>query len=181
MRNTIFLAGVLVVLALAGCAHEKSFEVTGIVPASLMREDAAARHRNEPMEVKAPRRDALLEPAPRAERKAERKAEKAPKKTVEAAPVTFPDPDAVAARQPKATLIPDTGLVGKVASVNASLHFVVLNFPVGRMAAVEQQLALYRQGQKIGEVKVTGPQQDDNIIADVLSGEAETGDEVRDK
>ena len=177
MRNTIFLAGVLVVLALAGCAHEKSFEVTGIVPPSLMREDAAARHRNEPMEVKAPRRDAMPEPASRAERKPE----KAPKKTVETAPVTFPDPDAVAAKQPKATLIPDTGLVGKVASVNASLHFVVLNFPVGRMAAVEQQLALYRQGQKIGEVKVTGPQQDDNIIADVLSGEAEAGDEVRDK
>jgi hypothetical protein len=49
------------------------------------------------------------------------------------------------------------------------------------MAAIEQQLVLYRQGQKIGEVKVTGPQQDDNIIADVLSGEAEAGDEVREK
>ena len=78
-------------------------------------------------------------------------------------------------------MVPDTGLVGKVASVNASLRFVVLNFPVGRMAAVEQALVVYRQGQKVGEVKVTGPQQDDNIIADITSGEAETGDEVREK
>lgn len=181
MRNTIYLAGVLVVLALAGCAHEKSFEITGIVPSSQMREEAAPRRRPEPVVVKAPRRDAQPEAALRVERRTERKPEKAASQTAATTVVTFPDPDAVAARQPKATLIPDTGLVGKVASVNASLHFVVLNFPVGRMAAVEQQLGLYRQGQKIGEVKVTGPQQDDNIIADVLSGEAEAGDEVRDK
>ena len=113
--------------------------------------------------------------------RAERTAEKTPQPAAEPPVVTFPDADTGAAKPAKVTLIPDTGLVGKVASVNASLHFVVLNFPVGRMAAIEQTLELYRQGQKIGEVKVTGPQQDDNIIADVVSGEAEAGDEVRSK
>ena len=169
MRNTIFLTGVLVLLGLAGCASEKSFDVTGVVPPSEMRDDSAPRQKLEPVVVKAPRRDAMPDPPPRVERVAKQKA------------VTFPDTTPATSDQPKVTLTPDNGLVGKVASVNASLHFVVLNFPVGRMAAVDQQLALYRQGQKIGEVKVTGPQQDDNIIADVISGEAQAGDEVRDK
>jgi hypothetical protein len=123
MRNKIFLAGVMAALALAGCATEKSFDVTGVVPPSEMREDAAPTRRIEPMEVKAPRRDALPEPAPRVERVSKPKTEKAT--------VTFPDPDAGVSKQPKVTLVPDTGLVGKVASVNASLHFVVLKFPGG--------------------------------------------------
>jgi hypothetical protein len=75
--------------------------------------------------------------------------------------------------------VPDTALQGKVVSINASLRFVVLNFPVGRMAAVDQLMIVYRQGQKVGEIKVTGPQQDDNIIADVTTGDAQVGDEVR--
>ena len=183
MRYTIFLTGLLALLILPGCVHEKDFEVTGIVPPSQMREDAAPRRRTEPAVVKAPRRDAMPEMAPQAERTVERqpgKARKQPAATATtAAPVTFPDAEATAAKPTKVRLIPDMGLVGKVASVNASLHFVVLNFPVGRMAALDQQMVLYRQGQKIGEVKITGPQQDDNIIADVISGDVEAGDEVR--
>ena len=173
MRNTIFLSGLLAVLSLAGCATEKSFDVTGVVPPSEMRDEPAPRHRTEPAVVKAPRRDALPEPTAKTER--------TPKKVTEKTPVAFPDADVVAAKATKLNIVPDTGLIGKVASVNASLRFVVLNFPVGRMAAVDQQLVLYRQGQKIGEVKVTGPRQDDNIIADLASGEAEAGDEVREK
>jgi hypothetical protein len=34
---------------------------------------------------------------------------------------------------------------------------------------------------KIAEVKVCGPQRDDNIVADLVSGDAEVGDEVRDQ
>ena len=173
MKYAFFLVTMAGVLALAGCESEKPFEVTGVVPPSQMREEAASRPRRvEPLVVKAPQRDRLPDTAPRPA--------PAPKPQ-KPATATFPEPTQRTAGQPKVTLVPDTGLVGKVASVNASLHFVVLNFPVGRMAAVEQTMALYRQGQKIGEVKVTGPQQDDNIIADITSGEAETGDEVRDK
>jgi hypothetical protein len=32
---------------------------------------------------------------------------------------------------------------------------------------------------KVGEVKVTGPQREDNIVADLAAGEAEVGDEAR--
>ena len=76
---------------------------------------------------------------------------------------------------------PDTGLTGKVKVFNEVGRFVVLNFPIGHMLAVDQQLFVYRQGVKIGDLKVTGPQNDDNIVADLVSGEAQPGDEVRDK
>ena len=74
---------------------------------------------------------------------------------------------------------PENALVGKVAMVNTAARFVVLNFPLGKMAAVEQRLNLYRRGLKVGEVKVTGPQREDNTVADLVAGEAEVGDEVR--
>lgn len=74
---------------------------------------------------------------------------------------------------------PENALVGKVALVNPSGRFVVLNFPLGKMAAADQHLNLYRRGLKVGEVKVTGPAREDNIVADLVAGEAEVGDEAR--
>jgi len=47
------------------------------------------------------------------------------------------------------------------------------------MPAINQRLAVYQAGQKVGQVKVTGPQSDTNIVADILEGEAHVGDEVR--
>ena len=63
--------------------------------------------------------------------------------------------------------------------VNAAARCVVLNFPLSRMPALEQRLSLYRRGLKVGEVQVTGPQREDNIVADLVAGEAEVGDEAR--
>jgi hypothetical protein len=74
---------------------------------------------------------------------------------------------------------PGNGLVGKVAVVNGAGRFVVLNFPLGKSAEVDQRLNLYRRGLKVGEVKVTGPRREDNIVADLVAGEAEVGDEAR--
>lgn len=82
---------------------------------------------------------------------------------------------------PKVILTPETTLTGTVARVNTEDRFVVLNFPVGHMPAMGQRLNLYRRGLHVGEVKITGPQLDDDIDADVVTGDAETGDEVRDK
>jgi len=73
----------------------------------------------------------------------------------------------------------DTLLVGKVTKVNLEGHFVVLTFPIGHLPALEQRLNLYRHGLKTGEVRVTGPQLDDNIVGDIIVGEAEPGDDVR--
>ena len=76
---------------------------------------------------------------------------------------------------------PSDALTGKVVTYNAVGRFTVLNFPLTRMPAMEQTLFLYRDGMKVGEVKITGPQKDDNIVADLVQGEAKAGDEVRDR
>ena len=57
----------------------------------------------------------------------------------------------------------------------------MLGFPVGQMPKLEQGLFLYRDGMKVGEVKITGPQRENNIVADLVNGEAQVGDEVRDQ
>ena len=57
----------------------------------------------------------------------------------------------------------------------------MLSFPVGQMPAMGQRLFLYRGGLKVAEVKITGPQNDNNIVADVVDGDAQAGDEVRDQ
>ena|SRR5688572_21889224 len=68
---------------------------------------------------------------------------------------------------------------GRVANVNESLKFVVIAFAVARMPAVNQQMTVYRNGQKMGVVKISGPAFDNNIAADLISGVARIGDEVR--
>ena len=195
MRNFI-LAG-FGALLVAGCAHAKPFEVTGVVPPSQMAETSegkTAARTSEP-EYAPPPRSAAPQPtfpSPQPNIAAPSRSRSAPPARVETepptqpvapaeqptpartAPTTRPQP-----QPPKVTITPESGLQGKIVSVNSNLRFVVLNFPVGRMAAVDQQFNVYRQGQKVGEVKITGPQQDDNIIADVTTGEVQAGDEVR--
>jgi hypothetical protein len=91
-----------------------------------------------------------------------------------------PKPPPVA-QIPPAIVTPDNSLTANVVSYNPAGRFVVLGFPVGRMPRLEQGLFLYRNGLKVAEVKVTGPQRDNNIVADLVNGEAQVGDEVRDR
>jgi len=94
--------------------------------------------------------------------------------------VPLPGPRAGApTTRPTLIVTPESALVGKVAVANPTARFVVLNFPLGKMASAEQRLNIYRRGLKVGEVKVTGPQREDNIVADLVAGEAEVGDEAR--
>jgi hypothetical protein len=83
------------------------------------------------------------------------------------------------AKAGKPVVTTEKQLAGRVERVNAVGRFVVLSFPTGRMPAQDQRLALYRRDVKVGEVKVTGPQRGDNIVADIVSGEPEVSDEVR--
>lgn len=77
---------------------------------------------------------------------------------------------------------PDNSLSAKVISYNDTGRFVILNFPPGsQMPKVDQTLFLYRNGLKVAEIKITGPQRDSNIAADVVTGDAQMGDEVREK
>lgn len=81
----------------------------------------------------------------------------------------------------KPVVKPSNMMTGKVVSFNGVGRFAVLNFPITHMPAIDQAMFLYRDGLKIGEVKITGPQKDDNIVADLVKGEAKAGDEVRDR
>ena len=76
-------------------------------------------------------------------------------------------------------ITPDFSPLGKVVRVNEVARFVILNFGLGPMPRVDQKLQLYRQGLKIGEIKITGAPRDNYIAADILAGEAKVGDEVR--
>jgi len=86
-----------------------------------------------------------------------------------------------AAVAPQTIVTPDNSLSARVVSYNAAGRFVVLSFPPGLMPKLEQSLFLYRDGMKVGEVKVTGPQRENNIVADLVTGEAQVGSEVRDQ
>lgn len=76
---------------------------------------------------------------------------------------------------------PDNSLAAKVASYNSTGRFVVLTFPVGQMPKVDQTMFLYRNGLKAGEVKITGPQRDNDVVADLVTGTAQVGDEAREQ
>lgn len=78
-----------------------------------------------------------------------------------------------------AVVTPDLSLAAKVVSINTVGRFVVLSFPADRLPKLGQTLFLYRSGLKVAEVKITGPQQENNIVADLVSGEPKVGDTVR--
>jgi hypothetical protein len=73
----------------------------------------------------------------------------------------------------------DNSLTAKVVRYNSLARFVVLSFPVGQMPQAGQTLFLYRAGMKVGEVKVGTQEQDNDVVADITSGDAQVGDEVR--
>jgi hypothetical protein len=92
-----------------------------------------------------------------------------------------PKTSAPAPKDSTMIITPDASLAGKVISFNEAGRFVVVSFPVGRMPAMGQNLFLYRNGLKTAEVKITGPQRDNNIVADLVTGAAQAGDEARDQ
>ena len=79
----------------------------------------------------------------------------------------------------KNIVTPDMSLAAKVISYNTVGRFVVLSFPAEQMPKLQQTMFLYRMGMKVAEVKITGPQQENNIVADLVSGDPKVGDTVR--
>lgn len=83
--------------------------------------------------------------------------------------------------KPAPIVTPDFSLSAQVVSVNPVGRFVVLSFPAGGMPKIDQTLFLYRGGLKVAEVRVSGPQNNDSIVADIISGDAQVGDSVKEK
>ena len=82
---------------------------------------------------------------------------------------------------PQPIVTPDNSLSAKVVRYNSVGRFVVLSFPVGQMPQTGQTFFLYRAGMKIGQVKITGPQRDNDTVADLVEGDAQQGDDVREQ
>jgi hypothetical protein len=99
----------------------------------------------------------------------------APRPAFPASPSAQPTEDAPA----ETGVRMDRRVYGRIVSVNSALRFVVMDFAVWRMPALDQRLYVYRNEQRIGEVKVTGPSVDTTVAGDLTAGEARPGDEVR--
>ncbi len=69
--------------------------------------------------------------------------------------------------------------LGRVASVNQELRFIVVDFSIGPAPDLGRRMNVYRAGQKVGEIKISGPSRNNNIAADLVAGEVRVGDEVR--
>jgi hypothetical protein len=90
-------------------------------------------------------------------------------------------PAAPVAGAPQPIVTPDNSPAAKVVAYDSVGRFVVLNVSVGQMPATNETMFLYRAGLKVGQVKITGPQSDNNIVADLVSGAAQVGDEAREQ
>ena len=98
--------------------------------------------------------------------------------TTTATPTTTPSPPP---SSQQLIVTPDNVLTGKVVSVNQTARFVVLSFPVGHLPPADQQFGVYRRGLKVGQIKITSQQLNEYIVGDILDGDAEAGDEVRNR
>lgn len=79
----------------------------------------------------------------------------------------------------KAAITPAKSGVGKVASVDTELGFVVLDYTLQKVPRPELRLTVYRANQKVGQVTSTRQTDDSYLIADINNGLIQIGDEVR--
>lgn len=84
-----------------------------------------------------------------------------------------------AGSQTNLVITPAGSPVGRIASVNRSAKFAVINFPVAQVPADGTRLSVFRGGAKVGEVKISGPVQGTFTVGDIVAGSVEIDDEVR--
>jgi hypothetical protein len=98
-----------------------------------------------------------------------------------AAPQSGPAPTVAPSTNMATIVTPDTSLAAKVVRYNATGRFVILSFPVGQMPKAGQTFFVYRGGLKVGQIKITEQQLDNDTVADLVDGEAQEGDDVREQ
>jgi len=76
-----------------------------------------------------------------------------------------------------ATLVLPTS--GRIHSINPGLQFVVVDYTLGGMPPFQSLLPVYRGDQKVGQVRLTGPERNGFVAADVVEGILQNDDEVR--
>jgi hypothetical protein len=78
-----------------------------------------------------------------------------------------------------AVVTPFGSAVGRITSVNQQVMIAVISFPVGQVPAAGGRYSIFRSGQKVGELKLSEETADTLRVADITSGSAQIGDEVR--
>lgn len=81
--------------------------------------------------------------------------------------------------RPAPVITPVNLLQGKVVTLNTQLRFVIVDFGLGQTPAVGQTLDIYRNGEKIGEVKISEQSRSNLFAADVVAGNVQVGDVVK--
>lgn len=95
-------------------------------------------------------------------------------------PTAVPRPAGPTAPEPRyPVLTPITPVQGRVVFLNEKLRFVIVDFTFHQLPQPGQRLGLYRGATRIGEVRVSGPFRGQTTVADVMSGSARVGDQVR--
>ncbi len=88
------------------------------------------------------------------------------------------EPDTVpATNAPSAPVVLPTS--GRVHSVNLGLRFVVIDYTLGGMPPLQSLLNVYRNNQKVGEVRLYGFERNGFVTADIVEGFIQVDDEVR--
>ncbi|MGD1086779.1 MAG: hypothetical protein ABSA47_18735 [Verrucomicrobiota bacterium] len=81
----------------------------------------------------------------------------------------------------KTVVTPDLRPVGQVELVNAQGRFVVISYPPGAVPKPGLRLNVWRNGLKVGEVKVGDQERDNNTVADILAGDVKVHDQTREE
>ena len=76
-------------------------------------------------------------------------------------------------------IVPVEDISGRVLSYNAQARFALVDFRINTLPVPGQHLEVWRDGQKVGELRTSRWARAGCVAADLLSGEVRTGDEVR--
>lgn len=69
---------------------------------------------------------------------------------------------------------------GRIHSVNTGLRFVVIDYTLGGMPAMGSLLPVYRNNEKVGQIRLSGPEPRNGFVTgDVVDGFVQPDDEVR--
>lgn len=83
--------------------------------------------------------------------------------------------------QPKPSARQVDAIRGRVASVRDDLRFAIVDFAGGKMPILDQRLYAYRLDQKVAEIRVSGPYRGTTAAVDIVQGDTQPGDLVRDR
>lgn len=127
-----------------------------------------------PWQMPAPQIQTANQPTP--PKNKSRKQTTTPTPTPISTSTSSQDPTQTPTPPPRARVLP---LTARIASVNEKLRFVVVDFTNSRQPMPDERLGVYRVGEKVAEIKVSGPYRNTTVAADIMAGEVKYGDEVK--